>query len=254
MPEGSIGPHAGLFGSVFLDRHDVPQPLSLAIVLRFDLEKSELGLGDSAVLDRADQVAAVWPLAYQRMLLDVVQALAHAETLRVKWNPKVLRPRHERIFREVFKALELVEGVRTMFAPTSDGITQLLAGTMDFVVAAFDTMAVLHFEVADLYARGLLSHLRMQDQAKGVSNGLLAGLVALALGESGKGEFGESALRRRYLEERSSRRRKLSLATVDKMHWDLYRRLRRWSVEISLPESPRMRASISESIEAFLAG
>lgn len=254
MPGASIDPYAGLFGSAFLDQADLSQPFSCAVLERFDLLRSEVNFAGLAALNRADLAAEAWSLAYQRMLLDVVEALAQAETLHQKWNAKDLRPLHECIFGEVFKALELLEAVQNTFTHPSDGIAQFLAGTMDFVDAAFDTMSLSNAELADLFARARLSLLGVSGQVKGASNVLLAELVALALGQDEKGAFEESALRRRYLEDRPSRRRKMSLATVDRVHWRQYLKLRKWSMECALPQSQVVRSSISQSIRAFLDG
>jgi hypothetical protein len=101
------GSYAGLFGSAFLEGFS--EPISLALLQRFDLSRSELGVLETDVLTRADQATHAWPVAHQRLLLVVVRAIAHAENLRAKWNPKVLRPRHQSLFVEVVRALELVK-------------------------------------------------------------------------------------------------------------------------------------------------
>jgi hypothetical protein len=201
MTEASItASYAGLFGS-FLERNDLPQPLSLALLERFDLRRSEFGFAEIAVLDEVDKATTLLPITHQRFLHDVVRAIAQAEEVRLEGKSTVSRAHYRRVVREAIKGLTLVDNLRVLFEEPSDELKLFMGRPLDFALVALHATYSLNMELAATLATVKLREFRMKIGNDRVSNILLANLVTLAQGKQFKdpSPFIESDLRRRYV-------------------------------------------------------
>ncbi len=151
------------------------------------------------VLKRLDAATADWPFDRVTLLLNVVERIATAERLRVSRVPKS-SPQYRSLANEAKGAAKLAKSLSGLFPNPTEEVRTLIGHLADFTWAALLESLETDHDLAAKAARQSLKEFRSDKSSDIVSNGLIAELVVLALGELPR-QVHESDIRNRYVKE-----------------------------------------------------